>query len=293
LDGRNILRNVADPFHAISSEGWGRFAREELLPLSFSAQTARWLQKYGLHLVGGGQTYAELREWYMAHDAPAALATVFSIATVYTAAFINESLENHGVTGYNTDCLADLYVFDAAGILLFSIEPVRRFFSSRIIVSDWSRQPGFVFPTGDIQNQGNYYALKMPLPFYDRLRLFGYVGYSSLGGLSYKLDREYSISAAAGGAVSFFENTAVNSVFNVVSVKPAAAIFVDRNESLLASFQISDLQGYFAHLNVYPNALFHANPGVGFWTVVSKSGHAIVGLAFTSTLGLGIAAGRL
>jgi hypothetical protein len=293
LDGRNVAKNVLSPFKAIESEGWGRFTREELLPLSFTATTARWLPNYGLHLVGGGQTYAELREWYMAHDATAAEATVFSIATLYTAAFINESLENHGVGGFNTDCLADLYVFDSAGIILFSIEPMRVFFSKYLIVDDWSLQPAFIFPTAELHNQGNYYGIKLPIPFYERLRLFGYIGYSSMAGLSYKLDREYSLSLAAGGTVAFFENTSTNSVFNIVFVKPSAAVFFDRNESLLASFQLSDVQGYFAHLNVYPNAFFHVDPGLGFFTVVSRDGHAIVGLSFTSMLGLGIGAGHL
>jgi hypothetical protein len=293
LDGRNVVKNVASPFKPIEHEGWGRFTREELLPLSYTTTTARWLPNYGLHLVGGGQTYAMLREWYEAHDATAFEATVFSIATLYSAAFINESLENHGVVGDNTDCLADLYVFDLGGILLYSIEPMRVFFSKYLIVDDWSLQPALIFPTGELQNQGNYYGIKLPIPFYDRLRLFGYIGYSTLGGLSFKLDREYSISAAAGGKVSFFENTSIDSVFNIVFTRPAGAIFLDRNESLLVSFQLADVQGYFAHLNVYPNAFFHADPGVGFFTVVSRDGHMIGGLSFTSTLGLGIGAGHL
>jgi hypothetical protein len=293
LDGRNVAKNVANPINAIEWEGWGRFTREELLPLSFTTATARWLPNYGLHLIGGGQTYAELREWYLAHDAPKVAATIFSIATLYTAAFINESLENHGVVGYNTDCLADLYVFDTAGVILFSIEPARYFFSKYLIIDDWSLQPAFIYPRGDLHNQGNYYGVKLPIPFYERLRLFGYIGYSSMGGLSYKLDREYSISAAAGGRVAFFQNEATNSVFNVIGVKPSAAVFIDRNESLLASFQVSNVDDYFLHLNVYPNALIHTDPGLGFFAIVSQAGRAIVGLSFTSVLGLGIGAGRL
>jgi hypothetical protein len=287
-DAANVLRNVASPFKAVETEGWGKFARTELLPLSFTPTSARWVPNYGLHLIGGGVTYTMLREWYADQGMP--IPAAFSIATMYAAAFINETLENNGVDGVNTDCLADLYVFDLAGILLFSIPPVNAFFSKYVIVADWSLQPALTIPSGDLHNVGNYYGVKIPLPFYERLRLFGYVGFSSIGGLSFKLDSQYSISAAAGGRVANFENASATSVENVVKLKPTGALFVDRNNSLLGSLQVSDVRDYFIHLNVYPNGLFKTDPGIGFFTVLSRDGHWIAGLSVTK-LPLGIATG--
>lgn len=290
---RNVWDNVKSPFAPIGRRGTWVFLREEIFPFSWTSSTARWMPNYGLHLIGGGQTYAELREWFLAHDATPATATVFSIATLYTAAFINESIENAGVVGDNTDCLADLYVFDSLGIVLFSFDAVKRLLSRTFVLSDWSLQPSFTFPHGDIHNQGNYYALKFPLPFYRRLSLFGYMGFSSMGGLSFEIDHGVSLSAAAGGKVSHIEDTTQVAVVNVVNLKKTAALFVDRHDSLLASIQVSDVADYTVQLNVYPNAFYKTDPGVGFWGVMGKDGRWMAGLSLTHAFGLGVGAGTL
>jgi hypothetical protein len=291
-DSGNVLRSMASPFSTIASRGWGRFVQQELLPLSFTTATARWAPNYGLHLIGGGATYRELAEWFDQNDVP--LPAVWSAATMYAAAFVNESLENKRFVGPNTDCLADLYVFDLAGILLFSIDPVARFFSQTVRVSDWSLQPAFAIPSGALHNQGNYYAVKVPIPFTaDRLRWFGYMGFSTLGGLSVRVTPELSVSAAAGGRITSLENSNQTTLENMVTARPSAAVFLDKNDSLLASVQVSDVSDYFVHVNVYPNALFHSKPGLGAWTVVSRDAHWLAGLSFTGTLGFGVAAGTL
>lgn len=289
LDGGNVLDNVAHPFAAIESRGWGRFAREELLPLSWTTESARWAPNYGLHLIGGGVTYRMLSEWFDHEGVPAPGA--FSALTMYAAALVNESLENKRFVGPNTDCLADLYVFDLAGILFFSIDPVARFFSRSVIVADWSLQPVITVPSGALHNQGNYYGVKLPVPFYERLRLFGYMGFSTMGGLSYKVTPELSISAAGGGRITSLENSNQTTLENQVRARPSVAFFVDRNDSLLASLQVSDVADYFVHLNVYPNAIIHTKPGIGFFGVVSRDGHLMGGLSMTGTLGLGVGAG--
>jgi hypothetical protein len=290
---RNVWNNVADPFPAISRRGWWKFTRQEILPLSWTSNDARWMPNYGLHLIGGGQTYAMLREWYLDHDATAPAATVFSIATLFTAAFVNEAIENAGIVGDNTDCLADLYVFDTMGILLFSFTPIKKLFSKYVIVSDWSLQPAITYPHGDIHNQGNYYSAKFALPFYKPLSLFGYIGFSSMGGLSYRLDREYSISVAAGGKVSHIDNTSNAAVLNVINIRTTGAIFVDRNESLLASVHVADVPDYTVQVNVYPNAFWHTDPGVGFFGVVGKDARWVGGISITHPFGIGIGAGTL
>jgi hypothetical protein len=291
LNARNVIDNVTSPFKAISGEGWQRFMRQEILPLSFTATTARWVPNYTLHLLGGGSSYTALREWYEDHDAPSAIAKIFSVATLFTAALINETLENNDIVGRNTDCLADLYVFDVAGVLLFSIDEVNHFFTHTMILSDWSLQPAVMLPSGQLQNAGNYYSLKFPLPFYRDLRLFAYGGYSSLAGLSWKFDRQHSVTVAAGGRVDYFDNSSTVEVANIVQMRPSGAIFLDRNESLLASVQVSDAKDYFLQMNVYPNAIVHTDPGFGFFTVLTKDARFAVGVSVTRLLGLGVGAG--
>jgi hypothetical protein len=289
-DAGNVLHSVAHPFAAISDRGWGRFLRQEIFPLSWGVEGARWAPNYGLHLIGGGQTYAMLGEWYRAHDVP--VPWLFSIATLYAAAMVNETLENNGIDTWNTDCLADLLVFDVAGILLFSSDSVKRFFSREIIVSDWSLQPSFAVHNGDLRNEGNYYALKWALPFYPRLSLFSYIGMSTLGGLSLKTERGYSISVAGGGRVDTFTTLRDDGEYNVVTARPAAAIFVDRDESLLVSLEISEVKYDWMRLNIYPNTFFKTDPGVGFFGSATRDGHFMAGLSFTRTLGVGLAVGK-
>lgn len=292
-NGGNVLDNVRDPFGAIGYQGWGKFVKEEILPVGWTTQSARWAPNYGLHLIGGGQSFAMLQEWFDANDVPRPVGVVASAATLMLAGFVNESLENDDVKGVNTDCLADLYVFDVAGMLLFSIEPVRMFFSRYVTFVDWSLQPSITAPRGDLHNVGSYYALKVPVPFVPRLRLFGYEGFSSLGGLSYKIGDEYSVSLAAGGKISRFENSAANVVLNTVAAKPAAALFVDRNDSLVASVAVADVPDYFVHVNVYPNSFLLPGLGVGLWSVIARDGRYQIGLSYTKALGLGVGGGTL
>lgn len=292
VDARNVAENVVNPTYNLEQHGWGSFVTQEVLPspTTYSANGARWLPNYGLHLVGGGQSYAMLREWFEARRAP--FPAAFSVATVYTAAFINEIFENRLTQGPNADAIADLLVFDLAGIVLFSFDSVKRFFSTRVMILDWSLQPVFALPKGGLHNVGSYYAIKVPVPRYERLRAFGYMGEMSLVGLSYKVGGEYSISAGAGGRIERVENALIRTDL-VVSIRPAFALFVDRNESLLASLHVADIRDYFIHVNLYPNAIGRTDPGIGLFAVVGREGQWLTGVSFTRSLGFGVGAGTL
>ncbi|MGZ5969042.1 MAG: hypothetical protein ACXWP4_15320, partial [Polyangiales bacterium] len=164
--------------------------------------------------------------------------------------------------------------------------------SHEVQVADWSLQPTFVLTNGDLRNAGNYYSLKWALPFYPRLKLFSYIGMATLGGLSLVTERGYSVSVAGGGRVATFTSTRDQGVYNVVTARPAAAIFVDKDQSLLFSLEISDVDHDFARLNLYPNALFKTDPGIGFFTSLTRDRHFMAGISLTRTLGLGVALGR-
>lgn len=285
LNASNVADNLAQPFSRISEQGWGKFFREEIFPLSWTSSTARWVPNYSLHLLGGGMTYTMLSEWFESRDAP--VPGVWSAATILAAAFVNETLENKGVQGRNTDAIADWYFFDIGGILLFSIKPVNRFFSRELILMDWSKQPAFTYPGFDLHNQGNYFAAKWPLPFWNRLRLFAWFGMGNLFGLSYLLDREWSVSAAGGLQSTRLANTGRDNVENVVQFAASGALFLDRKNSLLASAQISNIQDYFLTFNVYPG-LVRPMQGLGLWSVMARDGNFILGLSTTYTFGVGL-----
>jgi hypothetical protein len=298
-DVENVWENFSNPFPALAARtpdgknGWGAFLTREVFPLSFGQHTARWVPNYTLHLLGGGQTFAAMREWFISREAPPILASFASAAALYAAAFVNESVENKGVRhGFNTDCIADLWVFDLGGIVLFSFEAVRRFTSEVVTISDWSLQPAITYPHGDLHNVGSYYSLKVPLPFQERVKLFAFGGYETLGGLSVKLDREYSLSAAGGVRISTFENAGGTKVSDTyILLRPSGGVFLDRNESLLASVRAANITDYTVSINVYPNAFFTTSPGLGGWTAIGQDGKWIAGVSFTGAFGLGFGMG--
>jgi hypothetical protein len=281
----NVLDNLAHPLPAISRTGWGPFLTEEIFPLSYRKNSLRWAPNYSLHFIGGGTTYTALREWFEDYGVP--LPRLFSAMTLLASALVNESIENKGVVGTNTDAIADIYFFDIGGIILFSFDWPNRLFSRHIIISDWSLQPAFTLPGGELHNQGNYFAAKWALPFYPRLRLFSWFGEATTAGLSFALDAEYSLSVAAGGAALHLVNQGTRIVQNTVDFVPTAAAFLDRRESLLASLQVTNKPDYFINLNVYPHALTPRGPSVGFWTVVDKRAHVAGGIALGRPLGIG------
>jgi hypothetical protein len=204
------------------------------------------------------------------------------------AALVNESIENKGVVGRNTDAIADIYVFDIAGMILFSFDAPNRFFSRQVVISDWSLQPTFTFPHGELHNQGNYFAARWSLPFYPRLRLFAWFGEATTGGLSFRITDAYSVSAAVGGAALHLVNQATMKVQNTVVFTRTAAAFLDRRDSLLASVQVSDIDDYFISLNLYPHALFESGPAAGMWTVIDKRGRPAFGVSISRLLGMGV-----
>jgi hypothetical protein len=284
-NARNVLDNLAHPISAIGQTGWGPFLTQEIFPLSFKKNTLRWAPNYALHLIGGGTTYTALREWFEDFGVP--LPRLFSAMTLLASALLNETLENKGVVGTNTDAVADIYFFDIGGIILFSFDWPNRLFSRHVIVSDWSLQPAFTLPNGELHNHGNYFAAKWALPFYPRLRLFTWFGEATTGGLSFALDDQYSISAAAGGSALHLVNQGTNTVQNTVDFVPTAAVFLDRRESLLASLQVTNKSDYFINLNIYPHALTSRGPALGVWTVVDKRAHVAAGIALGRPLGIG------
>ena len=54
---------------------------------------------------------------------------------------------------------------------------------------------------------------------------------------------------------------------------------------------VSNVRDYTVNVNVYPNAFWRTDPGIGGWTAVGQDGKWLAGLSFTRTFGLGIGLG--
>src|SRR3954471_18120412 len=139
------------------NSGWS-FLRNEFLPISSQRQPGggSWLPNYQSHLFGSGMVSRRMTEWFeyrgVAHPA------IWSGATMMTAHFVNEAVENNGWRALNEDATTDLLVFDMGGILLWQNGWLqRRFSSDRATLTNWFGQPSYNPASRTLENTGQYF----------------------------------------------------------------------------------------------------------------------------------------
>ena len=283
----NLWKNVSDPFSAIRSEGWGSFVRNEILPFSTSTQDARYWPNYTQHLIGGGMGSRLIQEWYRAHgwSRPG----WWAAGTMVAYHVLNETVELDGYRGWTTDPIADLMVFDPAGIVMFSFDPVARFFGHTLHMTDWSYQPAYDPHERTVENIGQNYVIKYRLPRSERWYAFYHFGTHAEVGLSYwRADGE---CFSFGGGFAAGQLVDLGDGIRTVDLVPSAGLFWDRHNSLMASVLYANTQAYRERLNIYPGALKFAGWSPGLFAAVNQNERFEAGITFTNRLPLGLAAG--
>jgi hypothetical protein len=261
---KNLMKNLADPFTQIRLYGWKRFIEHEVFPTSLSIEKAQWFPNYTLHLIGGGIDYRMMTEWYTYHKMPyPALLAGLSVATYH---FINESVENGAYVGPNVDPIADVYLFDIGGVILFSSDAVSEFFSTTLHATTWAGQPTWNPQFNTLENHGQYYVMRYRLPFVPSTSLFYHFGDNGLFGLSFHQQNNESISVGAGTTQLQLHTVDVTNGARTVSVTLGwmAGIYYDRNNSLLFSVMASSRTNEKLRLNLYPGVidLWGFSPGL-------------------------------
>jgi hypothetical protein len=284
----NVIKNLGDPFHTIDKYGWWNFLSDEVLPLSLNKDNAQFWPNYSLHLIGGGMLFAATEEWYKYHNYP--MPGVLSALTIMTYHMINEAVEMGDYSGDSVDPIADIYLFDIAGILLFTSDGVKRFFAEELNLADWSTQPSYSISNNELHNAGQFFSMKWEIPFWPKWHLFYYFGTNGVGGISYKFDDGSALSIGAGAAAS--DLIRVNEKINKNSVKLVGnvAVFYDKNNSLLASLSLSLKTDYWVNLNVYPGIIKFGNISPGLWFAYNDDKQIVFGLSFTF-IPMGLAGG--
>lgn len=276
LGHKNLMKNLRDPFTAINDYGWWEFFRDQVIPFSLNKSNAQYWPNYTLHLIGGGMEYTAMKEWYAYHNFP--YPSLFSIFTLSVYHYINEVFENEAYQGCNVDPIADVYLFDIGGIILFSFDNVNQFFSETLNLADWSLQPSFSLRKfGEIHNNGQFFSIKWQLPFVDHWHLFYFFGTNGVGGLSYKKDN--------GDAISFGVGLKANKIVCVDNSKNKktlafvwnVGLFFDRNNSLLASLSLTRKTDYAVNLNIYPGIIKFGSFSPGVWFAYNTDGNYIFG----------------
>jgi hypothetical protein len=249
----NVMDNLLHPFRAIGDYGWGRFLTSEVFP-NPSRKNAQWVPNYVGHIIGEGLVYRYELEWYRYYGVPHPQA--MALLTFWAGALINEAVENGGYQGANVDPIADTYIFNPIALVLFSSDRASRFLARKLGLAYWPYQPAYDPVSHTLQNTG-YRTVFRVHPARSRYGIFASYGTQGLAGLSYKLSWRDRLTVAGGVAATELHEVQDSTDARQVSVTmgPAAAIFFDRNNSLLASLSVTPDKLDRATLNVYPGVL--------------------------------------
>jgi hypothetical protein len=289
--GHNVVEALLHPDSAMRAYGVWRAWRDELLPLSVKGGGGgQWVPNYEFHLIGSGMVSQRMVEWYQAHDVPHPLAA--SVVTMMSAHFINEALEDGGrpVRYHPFDPVADIYVFDIGGILLFRSGKVQNFFSNTVELTNWPGQPTFAFPGTTLENAGQEFLLRARVPRTDNFRAFFAFGISTLGGISIGPKGGTALSFALGADAVDNPIIDYTSGRKTVILKPNAGMFIDRDGSLLFSLTARHSAETIASANLYPGAMRVGGQSFGLWTQALKNGRWRLGLVGSRGIGIGTSA---
>ncbi len=253
---RNSWSSIGHPLRTIEAVGWDRFLTNEIFPADpLDRNREQFVPNYFLHGVGAGMHFRATAEWFQCHGF--SRPRLWSLAAMAAYHLTTEVVENGETTGPTLDPIADLYVFDPAGILLFSSDRVCRFFSGKLGLAEWSQQPCYNARTGNLENMGQFYVMRYPIKADRSWSLMAHYGLHGMAGLSRRLPDGRAWSATAGLMVENLEAAVQEGLGEAYAARLSwsAGLFYDRDNSLLASLMVSGLPHNRARLNVYPGVL--------------------------------------
>jgi hypothetical protein len=274
-----VFKELGNPVLYINRDGgFFKFFHDEWI-------TTRAIPGYTLHLLGGGYDFRFVAEWFDYNGVP--VPYLFSFITTYMARIGNKAIEstNKFLTSHND--LSDLLFFDIIGNLLYLNDDVTRFFFNDLGVRNWAGQPLLNVRNLSIINCGNYYVVR-PYFFNDYVRPFLLMGMQYLAGLSFSIDKNYSLTLSAGVAVTRpFDPDHDTFHTNLKKIRPAGGIYFDRNGTILASIILNGTESYKFRLNIYPELLKIDYVHMGFFLAVDDYNRVIMGINFYSVFGIG------
>lgn len=284
---RRMWADVSAPGRTIGIAGWNDFLLREVLPVSAKRRDAQYWPNYTLHLVGGGMSNVMMREWYERHGSRNPSLHAGLTLTAYHV--LNEIVEAESRTRPSTDAVADLLLFNPAGMLIFAHDGVAGFFGNTLRMRDWSTQPAIDPSNGAIENQGQNFSMKLSLPGESPWSLFYYFGNHGELGLSYRRPNGSAFSAGAGlRAKSLIE---LGDGVQTAELVPSYGFFYDRDGSLMFSVTGAKTSRYGVRVNAYPGLLKVRGWTAGVFVLTGRDGGTIAGLHVVP-LPVGLAARR-
>jgi hypothetical protein len=278
IGAKNVWENISNPFPQINKFGWNRFLGQEVFPTSIALTKAQYWPNYTLHLIGGGMTSRATLEWFHHYDIP--YPSLWTGVTIAAYHFVNEAVENGAFVGPNVDPIADIWIFDVGGIVLFTSDQVCEFFSHTLHLTEWDGQPTYNPTFGTVENEGQNFVMKYPLPFLSHVSLFYYFGDNGMLGLSFERGNGHNITVSGGFVSKELRTVDSRNGTRTVTAELGwiAGIFYDRDNSLLASLILSDKINEKVKINMYPGVLDIAGISPGIFCSMGMGSQFIAGL---------------
>jgi hypothetical protein len=282
----NTWASLTHPMKAIEDFGVQEWLTSEVIPTSFELKHGQFFPNYFLHVIGAGMQSRKMEEWYEYHNVP--FPRLLSIITMFSEHFFEEMIEDGGTRGLNEDPVSDMYIFNPAGILLFSNDNVCRFFSDKLSLNEWSLQPAINFRTGRLENMGQFYVAKLPLEQTHTWSAIAYFGMQELFGITRKFSEEKSVSVTGGVIVNSLSAAGISTSEKsyTADLRWSAGVFYDVKNSLLMSLVATGAEHNRLRLNVYPGLLKIGSfaPGIyvdntGVWSIGMSIRYCPIGAA--------------
>lgn len=293
----HVRESVLHPFRSIErSGGWGSLLTEQVLPIQAvswiasgfdwdAADNMTWYPNYFGHFIEGGITSRRLAEKYRAQGVP--WATALAGASTMAANVVNELYTHPHLVDGTAGTTADLYLFDLGGIIVFSFDPVARFFAQKLHADVWTGQAALTLDGLELTNNANHLVFKIPLPFIDRASLFFRTAVGSHLGTTLHLNEGYDLSIGFG-ADTKRQNIDPVTGHESVDIGVSASVWLDRGGSVLASAYWAGKDHRLLTVNVFPGVL---HPSFGGWLVLRRDKAFEIGLSHRNALGLALGAG--
>ncbi len=287
---RNVFWNLGRPLKTISDYGWDRFVELEIFNLEFNSNKANFLPNFADHTIGNGMLYVKLKEWFHYYNYPAPWLLSFLTTNVYQ--LTNEAIENGKHKGPNIDLVADVYIFNVLGFILFEFDFMNRFFSETLPMYDWSLQPMFSLNNTSFENTGQQYVVRKELPFIDNWSGFVFWGLNGIAGLSYSPNQIDSYSLGVGQVTNKINaNLRGNLRFLTPDIDGALAFFFDRNNSLLLSVLVTGPKLPNIRVNIYPGLVKIGGLTPGIFIGLGEWDKFVFGINFYHHLPFGLGFG--
>jgi hypothetical protein len=283
----NVAENVINPFWAIAEIGVWEFFSRQVIPISINRGNAQYWPNYMNHLFGGGMSYRMMEEYYRWHGFKHAKGA--ALGTLFAYHFLNEVVENNAYRGPTDDVVADFWIFNPAGVLLFSNDSVARFFGETLHMADWSYQPMLLPANGELFNQGQNYVVKYHLNDTGATSVFYHWGSHAELGLSYTDKQARCLSIGVGLVAKNIVD--IDTIAKTLDLAASAGVFYDRENSLLASLQFARTKNFKWRFNMYPGLVKLGPLRPGFLMAVNQDDDVTLGLTFGSLIHLPVGLG--